>query len=137
MCVHPCSVRAERGYERSLIRALSGLYAAWSDQFSIAFRKDLSKAYKKVWPPSKDSACVQNWIAHSHASLSLSLQVWLQFQDEGGFEFGLAHSVVDALLYLLQEAYQWLSLVLPPSELWAIVPVTSADEVIICSHPCE
>jgi hypothetical protein len=73
----------------------------------------------------------------THTLLSLSLQVWLQFQDEGGFEFGLAHSVVDALLYLLQEAYQWLSLVLPTSELWAIVPVTSADEVMICSHACE
>jgi hypothetical protein len=56
-------------------------------------------------------------------------QVWTQFEEKGGFEFGLAHSVVDAFLYLLQETHHWLSLVMPASALWAIVPVANSDEV--------
>lgn len=89
-------------YEDSLLRALSRLYARWGDQSSIAFRKDLSLAYK---------------------------QVWTQFEEKGGFEFGLAHSVVDAFLFLLQETHHWLSLVMPASALWAIVPVANSDEI--------
>ena len=55
--------------------------------------------------------------------------MWTQFEEKGGFEFGLAHSVVDAFLYLLQETHHWLSLVMPASALWAIVPVANSDEV--------
>lgn len=47
--VSSCSVKED--YEDSLLRALSRLYARWGDQSSIAFRKDLSLAYKQARHP--------------------------------------------------------------------------------------
>lgn len=51
-------------------------------------------------------------------------------EENGGFAWGEAHSAVDAVLFVLQDAYSWLSRLLPHSSLWAIVPVASSVEVL-------